>query len=109
MDEISSSIEGSLVAVGKVATHLFHPLAIGSGRDPGDLDLSGFEIDDEEHEIPSQACPLDHFYTEEVGCRDRACPFSEPVHREIIELFRSVLNRSIADGSPFADEDSVSY
>lgn len=103
MDEIANSIEESLFTVREIATDLFHPPVIGSGRDPGDLDPSGFEIDDEEHKIPSQACPVGHFYAEEVGGRDGGpMSFQErfPGHTSLANWIESVLEKDALDRIP---------
>ena len=71
MNEVASFFQKTLVAIGEIARHLAHPLAIRSRKDSGDLDSPALEVDDEKDEIPNQSRLSDHFDTEEVGCRNR--------------------------------------
>ncbi len=55
MNEETSFAQEPLVAISEVTRDLAHPLAIGSRKDPGDLDSAGLEVYDKENEIPNQA------------------------------------------------------
>jgi len=70
VDEVASFLQKPLVAISEIACDLFHPLAIGSRKNPGNFDSTSLEVEDEENEIPNQARPRDHFDTEEVGYRN---------------------------------------
>ncbi len=68
MDEVAGSVQKSLVTISEIPRDLLHPLAIGEGKDPSDLDPSRLEVYDEENEVPDQARPRDHFDAEEIRC-----------------------------------------
>jgi len=72
MDEMAGSVQESVFAISEIACDLFHPLAIRSRKDPGNLDPPSLEINNKENEIPNQTRARDHFDTEEVCSRDRA-------------------------------------
>ena len=70
MDEVAGSIQKPIFGVGEIASNLSHPCSVGLRNNPGDLDSAGFEVDDEEHEIPDQSGPREHLDAEEVRCCD---------------------------------------
>ena len=55
MNEVTRFLQEPRFANGEVSCDLFHPLAIRTRKDPGNLDPPGLEIDDEGNEIPNQA------------------------------------------------------
>lgn len=69
-DDVASSAQPSPFRIREIARNLFHPFAIRLLRNPGNLDSANLQIEDEEHEIPSQAHPREHLDTEEVRYRD---------------------------------------
>jgi len=71
VDKVARPVQESPLIISEIPRDLFHPLAIRSRKDPGNLDPPGLEINDEEYEIPNQSRASDHFDTEEVGCRNR--------------------------------------
>ena len=55
VDEVASFLQKPLVAISEISCDLTHPLAIGPSKDPGNLDSTTLEVEDEENEIPNQA------------------------------------------------------
>ena len=70
VNEVASSYQGTGLDIGEIASHLLHPLAIRSWRNPGNLNSTALQLDDEEHEVPDQARAREHFNAKEVGCCD---------------------------------------
>ena len=70
MDEVASSLQESVIDIGEIPRHLFHPFSIGLLDNSSDLDSTSLEVDDEEHEVANQAYPCQHLDAEEVRCRD---------------------------------------
>ena len=100
MHQIANVLQKPLIAVGEIARDLAHPLAIGSGKDPRNIDSASLKVDDEENAIPNQAESRDYLGAEEVGCRNRA-PMGRqeglPGHRTTPGWIDSVLGEHALD------------
>ena len=70
VDEVASSVQESIIGIGEIARNLLHPFSIRLRGNPGNLNPASLEIDNEEHEIPDQACPREHLDAEEIRGRD---------------------------------------
>jgi hypothetical protein len=57
VDKVARPVRESPLIISEIPRDLFHPLAIRSRKDPGNLDPPGLEINDEEYEIPNQSRP----------------------------------------------------
>ena len=102
MDEVAGSVQKSIFAISEIACDLFHPLAVGSRKDPYNIDSSTLEVDDEENEISNQARPRDHFDAEEVGRCNRAPMSLEkrlPRHPLPSDGVKPVLEKNPFDGA----------
>ncbi len=69
-DEVTVAPERPGDGIGEIARGLRHPGPIGLGSDAGNVNASGLEVDDEQHEIAHQAAAREHLHAEEVRGRD---------------------------------------
>ncbi len=54
-DEVPEARQRARCGVGEVAGDLRHPSAVGRAGDAGDMNASGLEVDNEEHEVSYEA------------------------------------------------------
>ena len=73
MDEVTSFIQEARFTICEVSRDLAHPLAVGLAKNPGDIDSTSLEVDDEQNEISNQARSRKHFDAEEI-CRSDDSP-----------------------------------
>jgi hypothetical protein len=69
-DEVMVASERPGHGVGEIASDLRHPSAVGVGGDAGDVNASGLEVDDEQHEVAYEAPAREHLHAEEVRRSD---------------------------------------
>jgi hypothetical protein len=56
-DEMASVFQEAACRVGEVASDLRHPCPVGTVRDAGDVNATGLQVDDEEHEVANEPPP----------------------------------------------------
>jgi hypothetical protein len=66
VNDVAAVIQKSVFDVGSIPRDLAHPGSVWRGDDSRDLDLTRLEVDHEEHEVPDETPPRDHFEGEEV-------------------------------------------
>jgi hypothetical protein len=71
VDQVPLADQETIDAIGEVARHLLHPGAMRLPHDTGDLNPSGLEVDDEEHEGANEAGERQHLHGEEVDRANR--------------------------------------
>ena len=101
MNEVAGCIEESTVAIGQIPRDLAHPLTIGLLKDPGDIDSTSLEIDDEENEISNQSRSRKHFDAEEIRRNDGSPIFLQerlPRHSAFSGWGDSILEKNPLDG-----------
>jgi hypothetical protein len=54
-DQVPEPCESARGGIGEVACDLGHPLAVDPAFDTGDVNASGLEVDDEQHEVAHEA------------------------------------------------------
>ncbi|HTB73199.1 MAG TPA: hypothetical protein VK762_08135, partial [Polyangiaceae bacterium] len=107
-DEVPETRKRTRCCVGEVAGDLRHPSAVGRAGDAGDVNASGLEADDEQHEAPAR----EHLRAEEVRCGDGTPVRFEkglPGHRLSSEGsgLDAVLGEDALDGRPSEVEAQV--
>src|SRR5258706_11796590 len=108
VNEVAAPEQESVFAVRPVSSDLTHPGSVGRHGDSSDLDLTGLEVDHEQHEVANEPPPRDPFDREEVGRGDRSpvrlqegLPLHRPTTGRVDSILcQDALDRSSADGVP---------
>ena len=111
-DELSEARQRAGRGVGEVAGDLRHPSPVGRAGDAGDVNASGLEVDDEQHEVAYEAPSREHLHAEEVRRGDGTPVRLEkglPRHRPSPERsgLDAVLGEDALDGRPSEVEAQV--
>jgi len=111
-DEVPEARQRARRGVGEVAGDLRHPSPVGRTGDAGDVNASGLEVDDEQHEVAYEPSAREHLHAEEVGCGDGTPVRPEkrlPRHRPSPERsgLDAVLGEDALDGGPSEFEAEV--
>jgi hypothetical protein len=72
VDQEALADQEAIYVIGEVARHLLHPGAMRLSHDAADLQPSGLEVYDEEHEGPREARECQYLHGEEVDRVDDA-------------------------------------
>ncbi len=111
-DDVSEARQRAGCGVGEVAGGLRHPSPVGRAGDAGDVNTSGLEVDDEQHEVAHEPSACEHLHAEEVRRGDGTPVRLEkglPRHRPSPERsgLDAVLGEDALDGRPSEVEAEV--
>ena len=67
MNQVSFSIQDTLLHIGEIPSDLAHPQSVRHLRDARDLHLPRRQVDEEQNDKPLQSSPGPRFHGEEVG------------------------------------------
>ena len=70
VDQAPDALEKAIGGVGQIPPDLLDPRTIHLVSDAADMDLTGLDIDHEEHEVPDEACHGEGLHSEEVRRAD---------------------------------------